>query len=293
MAVRVTDEGEWDAVTLRRLGTNDGLRLFGDSRVTHDVVICYKKVKDRWVPWTFETTSAFLESRNVKGRGLYTLQQVNPSRQTILSNTTATRVGRYSGEVVAEFGNLDSPEARASIQALAKEGRTSMLAMRLGPNNGGPWSIVDGQNAMPPLVPRANDPRDRNLANTRFTANGFMEGFNKTTHAANLSSATSLDHIAKSELLVTYEAGGRGYWRTFVDLGSERNPYEFDQSPGPLLAMSMASLQQTLPGADAPCVAHGAARTTIGSRMLPEEGPPPELEGPAPPPPPGGAGGPG
>eukprot|EP00966_Prymnesium_polylepis_P276642 6391134-Prymnesium_polylepis.1 len=67
------------------------------------------RVSGEWVPWTLVTQSAALKRAGIKGRGLYTLQPLRASRETALGNSKASRVGRYTGTVLASFARIGSP----------------------------------------------------------------------------------------------------------------------------------------------------------------------------------------
>ena len=87
------------------------------------------------------TQSAALKTKGISGSGLYTLQPLRAPRKTAIGYTQATRVGRYTGTVLAAYPNIESPEARAFIEERAVAGSSSLLAMQVEGTAG--WSIVD------------------------------------------------------------------------------------------------------------------------------------------------------
>lgn len=110
-----------------------------------------------------------------------------------------------------------------------------MLAMRVNPGEG--WSVVDGgDQAGPPFLFRCNDYRGTGRAqNVKFASNGFVFA-TKDIPAADLNS-TSIDAIAASELLISYDLP---FWKIHRTLGQESNPITFEGRRGgflPLIAL--------------------------------------------------------
>ena len=210
----VQDAGTWDVVETTAVGFASDL----DAR-TPRVRIVFRHVGGQWVPWVLEAQSAGLRSVGVVGYGLYTLRPLQGARQTRFGTVPGSNIGRYGGSVLGTFDDLDSVEARRQIEAWAREGRDSMLAMRVRPGEG--VSIVDGADGPPPLVYRINDARgiQGRSNNVRFTETGVAVATRRVP-AADLTS-TSLGAIATSELFVNYEAGSPGFWRIHRHLGRD------------------------------------------------------------------------
>ena len=137
----VRDDGAWDEV--------DATGLVGFT-LDHgfDASVVYKRVRGEWVAWTLVTQSAALKARGVSGRGLYTLQPLRASRKTSIGNTQPTRLGNYTGTIIAAFPDINSPDARAFIEQQARSGKTSLLAMRV--ENVAGSAVVDGSAAASP-----------------------------------------------------------------------------------------------------------------------------------------------
>ena len=202
----VQDAGTWDVLETAAVGFAGDL-----DPQTPRVRIVYRHVGTRWVPWVLEAQSAGLRSVGVVGYGLYTLRPLQGPRETRFGTAPGTHVGRYGGRVLGVFDDIGEAKSRAQIEAWAREGRDSLLAMRVRPGEG--ISVVDGANGPPPLMHRIND--SRGIAgrqnNVRFTQEGAVKATRRVP-AANLNAAT-LDGIAASELFVNYERGATGFWR--------------------------------------------------------------------------------
>ena len=211
----VQDENTWDVVETTAVGFVSDL----DAR-TPRVRIVFRHVGGHWVPWVLEAQSAGLRSVGVVGYGLYTLRPLQGARQTRFGTVPGSQIGRYGGRVLGTFHDLDSVIARQKIEAWAREGRDSMLAMRVRPGEG--VSVVDGADGPPPLVYRINDSRgiQGRKNNVRFTPETGTAVATRGVPAADLTS-TSLDAIARSELFVNYEAGSPGFWRIHRHLGRD------------------------------------------------------------------------
>eukprot|EP00966_Prymnesium_polylepis_P336765 7391735-Prymnesium_polylepis.1 len=207
----IRDDGAWDEI--------DAIGVVGFASSLDPgfgATVTYKRVQGQWIAWTMITQSAALKTKGISGRGLYTLQPLRAARQTSIGSTQPTRIGRYSGTIIAAFPSIESPNGRAFIEERARAGSSSLLSMRVEGVDG--WAIVDGNRAASaPYIQRAND--YRSLAprpNIRFTANGYAECINSDVPAANLQ-VSSLAQLANSELLVDY---GDDFWRLQKDLGN-------------------------------------------------------------------------
>ena len=213
----VHDSGDWAVLETGAVGFAADL----DPRFPR-VRIVYKRVSCAWQPWVLEAQSVGLRSIGVTGLGLYALRPFRGSRPTVLGNAPGDRIGRYGGVVLGTFADIDSAAPRAQIEAWAREGRSSMLVMRVQPGEG--WSVVDGANGPSPLLHRINDARGiaGRSNNVRFNENGYALT-TRNLPAADLQAAT-LAAIAPSELFVSYEAGAPGYWRIHRTLGQNTNP---------------------------------------------------------------------
>ena len=133
----VTDDGAWDQVDATDLvgfTVDPGFR----------VVVTYKRVRGQWQPWTLVTQSAALKEKGIPGRGLYTLQPLISPRKTAIGQTKATRVGRYTGTVIAAFLNIEAPEARALIEEQRRDrDELPCFLCRLRASPGGPsWTAT-------------------------------------------------------------------------------------------------------------------------------------------------------
>jgi hypothetical protein len=90
-------------------------------------------------------------------------------------------------------------------------------------------SVVDGHASGPPFLWRANDPRGTNKsANMTFNGTGF--GVAKDNIPPADLSVDSLAAVAGSEILVSYQRGGSGYWAMHTTLGQPDNPITFERS---------------------------------------------------------------
>jgi hypothetical protein len=102
-----------------------------------------------------------------------------------------------------------------------------MLTYRVRSGEG--ISVIDGHGSGPPFLWRANDARGTNKSpNMAFNGTGF--GVASRNIAPADPSATSLAAVAGSELLVSYERGGSGYWAMHTTLGQPDNPITFERN---------------------------------------------------------------
>jgi len=236
MAV-VKDPDTWDVLTTQAVGFATDL-----DPTLKDVEIVYKRTAQGWTPWVMVAQSAALRAIGIRQRGLYALQPFRGPRQTRLGSVQGDRIGRYGGTILGAFASTETPDAKAQIEKWAREGRTSMLAFRVGNVPGEGVSVIDGHGSGPPFLWRANDARSTpRPVNVRFNANGYGVA-TRNTPAADLNAA-SLAAIAGSELLASYEEGGAGYWALHKTLGEQTNPITFERSGGALPLLSLRILR--------------------------------------------------
>ena len=211
MAV-VQDAGTWDVLETEAVGFTTDLHP-SKRRVR----IVYRRVGGQWIPWVMEAQSAGLKSIGVNEYGLYTLRTLQGPKQTQLGTAPGSTIGRYGGRMLGVFDDIGSDAARSQIEAWAREGRDSLLAMRVRLGEG--MSIVDGHDGPPPLIYRINDARGiaARSNNVRFTETGVAVATRRVP-AADLNAPT-LDAIAESELFVNYERGAAGFWKIHRTLG--------------------------------------------------------------------------
>lgn len=237
----VADADEWDGVRTRAFEfVADVDAGFEECEVVYRRLAGRRGSPRVWEPWVLVAQSAALRRRGVRGYGLYALRTFDGPRETDVGEVKGARIGRYGGVVRAEFANVESDEARAFIEDLARRGHDHLLAMRV--NQGRGWAIVDGADGPLPRLHRMNDSRGTGTkANVRFAENGVAFA-TRNIPAMHWNNAT-LDSIAHAELLVSYEAGAPGFWRIFRTLGRTReNPVLIDRSHSsglPLLRLRM------------------------------------------------------
>ena len=235
----VQDPDTWDVLSIQEVGFQADL----DPRLK-TVQIVYKRIPGQgWVDWVMVAQSAALRRIGVTQYGLYALRAFRGPRQTRLGNAPGDRIGRYGGRILGTFENTETPAATRQIEAWARESRTSMLLYRV--NSGEGISVIDGHDSGAPFLWRINDARNTGRSvNTRFGTNGFGYA-TANVKPANLSTARTLDDLAASELLVSYEAGGSGFWRVQSTLGQQDNPITFERGGAecvlqmPLLALKL------------------------------------------------------
>ena len=236
MARFVTDTtAEWDVVTTRAVG------FAGDLNPTlGDVEIVYRRETGGggWEPYLMVAQSHALRSIGITHPGLYALKAFRGPRQTRLGNAPGHRIGRYGGQVLGTFPDIGSDDAKAAITKWAREGRGSLLTYRVNPGEG--TSVIDGHGSGPPFMYRINDARGTGRpTNVRFGETGYTTA-TRSIPAVDLE-APNLAAIAASELLVNYEAGGRGsYWKLQQTLGQQNSPITFERALAvPLLALKL------------------------------------------------------
>lgn len=237
----ITDTDEYDVVVTRAVGFAADL----DAELK-DVSIVYKRIGGQWVSWVMVAQSAALRSIGIRQYGLYALHTFRGPRETKLSTAPGEKLGRYGGTILGAFANIESPDAKRQVEKWAREGRTSMIAYRVRSGEG--VSVVDGHGSGPPFLWRANDARGTTrVPNITFSNTGFGVAL-RTIPAAD-PSVGSLAEVAASEILVSYEKGGSGYWQIHQSLGDADNPITFDAHGGqsigktlPLLSLKVSKL---------------------------------------------------
>lgn len=213
------DTFQYDVYTMRALPFARGV----------PVEIILRRVQGgKWVPFLMVAPSAVLQSNGHSGSGLFSLISYAADSET--------RIGRYTGSVVARFADPESRSAKEAMARYAQEDRQHLLLMRV--NDGEDMALVDGVGGSLPKISMVNDARGLHSPdnphtpmrnNTRFGKDG--RGFlykmpGRAIPAADLA-ATSLTELWRSELLVSYSSF---FWNMQKRLGQKDLPIDLTRT---------------------------------------------------------------
>ena len=212
--------GPWDVTELRP-------ERFPALQTTLPMQIVYQRVDGDWVAHLLIAESAILHRTGAPhGMGVYALRRFRGPREVKSAlggkREPGEEIGWYGGAIVDTAPTQAEAEKRAST--LAREGRQSLLAMRVTGRGG--WVVVDGEEAPArPYLHKVNDPRG-----TRLEARCEVSEFGCFRAARDIPAldwTRPLRQQIACELSFDY---GEFYWELHRRLGSADVPLVFERS---------------------------------------------------------------
>ena len=159
-----------------------------------------------WHDTTLAAPSALLDRLGLHGWGLYAAKQLKGPSFKGLRFRPGESFGHYTGKVLAGPLPPTDPLLPQSAERAAGAGKRHLMFIKA---EGSDWYLIDGADAGAPFIHCMNDDRGECTNNARIEQSGLAR-VTKTVQAAPLRTATSLQELANSELLVHY---GEGFWK--------------------------------------------------------------------------------